>query len=103
MTDISFPTSPTLNQTYSVGSKTWKWNGYAWDLQISSTKFTSSTNPPANPFLGDQWYKTDVDILYEYITDGTSYYWVDTTTSAAAATNTTIDNNTLATFLLAGM
>jgi ABC-type glycerol-3-phosphate transport system permease component len=103
MPDISFPTSPTLNQTYSIGSKTWKWNSYAWDLQISSTKYTASTSPPANPFIGDQWYKSDVDILYEYITDGVSTYWVDTSTQAISATNTAIDNNALATFLLAGM
>jgi hypothetical protein len=30
---LSFPSSPTLNQTYTVGSKTW--NGYAWDLQAT--------------------------------------------------------------------
>jgi hypothetical protein len=29
---ISFPTSPVLNDTYTVGTKTWVYNGYAWDL-----------------------------------------------------------------------
>ena len=33
---LSFPASPTLNQTYTVGYKTWIWNGYAWDLQIAN-------------------------------------------------------------------
>jgi len=32
---LNFPVSPTLNQTHTVGSKTWKWNGYAWDVQIT--------------------------------------------------------------------
>jgi len=36
MAIIIFPSSPTANQTYTVGSKTWIWNGYAWDLQLSS-------------------------------------------------------------------
>jgi hypothetical protein len=36
MAVITFPSSPTTNQTYTVGSKTWIWNGYAWDLQLSS-------------------------------------------------------------------
>jgi hypothetical protein len=30
---INFPSSPTLNQVYTVGTKTWVWNGYAWDIQ----------------------------------------------------------------------
>jgi len=33
---LNFPISPTLNQTHTVGTKTWKWNGYAWDLQLGS-------------------------------------------------------------------
>ena len=28
---IDFPTSPTLNQTYTFGGRTWSWNGSAWD------------------------------------------------------------------------
>jgi hypothetical protein len=28
---IDFPTSPTLNQTYTFGGRTWSWNGFAWD------------------------------------------------------------------------
>lgn len=34
---ISFPSSPTTNQTYTVGTKTWIWNGYAWDLVVANT------------------------------------------------------------------
>jgi hypothetical protein len=34
---ISFPASPTLGQTYSVGTKTWTWNGYAWDIVTANT------------------------------------------------------------------
>jgi len=33
---MNFPTSPTLGQTYTLGSKTWVWNGSAWDLQSAS-------------------------------------------------------------------
>jgi hypothetical protein len=36
---ISFPTSPTVGQTYTYSTSTWQWNGYAWDN-------TSSTSGP---------------------------------------------------------
>jgi hypothetical protein len=28
---LDFPSSPTLNQVYTSGGISWKWNGYAWD------------------------------------------------------------------------
>jgi len=38
---------------------------------------TQSATPPASPYIGDQWYDTSTDTLYQWTTDGTSYYWVD--------------------------
>jgi hypothetical protein len=38
---MNFPISPTLNQTYTLGTKTWVWNGSAWDLQVVSATFNS--------------------------------------------------------------
>jgi hypothetical protein len=32
MSTLNFPTSPSLNDTYSFGTKTWIWNGDAWQL-----------------------------------------------------------------------
>jgi hypothetical protein len=37
MAIINFPTSPALYQTFTLGTKTWIWNGYAWDLQLANT------------------------------------------------------------------
>ena len=28
---MDFPASPSLNQTFTVGNRTWKWNGSAWE------------------------------------------------------------------------
>ena len=36
---LGFPSSPTLNQEYTVGSKTFKWNGTAWGI-VGSTGST---------------------------------------------------------------
>jgi hypothetical protein len=36
MSTLNFPTSPSLNDTYSFGTKTWIWNGAAWQLSTST-------------------------------------------------------------------
>lgn len=33
---INFPSSPSLNQTYTYGNNTWSWNGTAWDNTSSA-------------------------------------------------------------------
>ena len=40
---ISLPLSPALNDTYTYGSKTWKWDGTKW------TTITNYTNAPTGP------------------------------------------------------
>ena len=32
---LDFPPSPSVNNTYSFGGKTWKWNGAAWEVYFS--------------------------------------------------------------------
>ena len=39
---LNFPTSPSLNQTYTVSNKTWRWNGYAWDMQTTTAADSAS-------------------------------------------------------------
>jgi len=51
----------------------------------SGIVYTANIAPPGSSVIGDQWYDTTNDVLYEYITDGTSDYWVDTTSPAFAA------------------
>jgi hypothetical protein len=46
--------------------------------------YTAATSPPVSSKVTDQWYDTSSDVLYEFINDGTSNYWVDTTSPAFA-------------------
>ncbi len=39
---INFPTGPSTNDTYNLGTRTWKWNGEAWELQPLTAGFTGS-------------------------------------------------------------
>jgi len=52
---LNFPTSPSLNQIYTFGSKSWTWNGYGWVLQSLSIGATGPTGPVSsvNGLLGD--------------------------------------------------
>lgn len=54
----------------------------------TSLTYTAGTNPPASGnILGDQWFNTSGNILYEYISDGSASYWVDV---SGATTTTTV-------------
>ena len=79
----------------------------AFTVANAAITFTSSSTPPSSPSAGDQWYNTNNDILYEYINDGTSIYWVDITSSAITTSNVSItasgSADILNPFLLAGM
>jgi len=52
---MNFPANPTLNQTYTYGTRTWKWDGTTWNLQRGATalatvattgSFTDLVNKP---------------------------------------------------------
>jgi hypothetical protein len=44
---IDFPNSPTLNDTFTVGNRTWQWNGTAWELETTSSIVPISEDPIA--------------------------------------------------------
>jgi hypothetical protein len=35
MPAVDFPNSPTLNQVFSSGGKSWRWDGTAWVMVVS--------------------------------------------------------------------
>ena len=57
--------------------------------------FVSSSASPTNPQLGDQWYDTDNDVIYQYIYNGSVHAWVDISTGFINA-NTQATPDTLA-------
>jgi hypothetical protein len=48
--------------------------------------FTANSGVPTTANVGDQWWSTNDDILYEYINDGTSNVWLDISSSAITST-----------------
>lgn len=108
---MSFPTNPSNNSTtivngisytYSSATRSWKRNLSG----VNGISYTATAGtPPASARTGDQWYNISEDILYEYITDGTGFYWVDQSSPAISSTTsliTAIQNNQLSPFLLMG-
>jgi hypothetical protein len=72
-------------------------NGVFWSngsaYSSSAFKYTASTTAPASPNLGDQWYNTSTNILYEYINDGTNTVWVDVSTPVVSAVYSNITSD----------
>jgi len=99
---MSFPISPSngditfvngIKYIYSSVSNSW--------TRISSGKFTASATGPSNAATGDHWYDTNEDILYEWIDDGTNYYWIDISSGLVSGSTTTV--LPFHPFLLSGM
>lgn len=57
----------------------WSANG---NVMASGITYTASSTAPASANKGDQWYNTSSDVLYEYINDGASSYWIDTSSAS---------------------
>lgn len=102
---MGFPNSPSNNQEEIVNGIRYRYNSTltAWiRVPVSGlSKLTSSTTPPSDPSLGDQWYDTNEDVLYEWINDGTSSYWIDIQSGLVNGTTTTVQP--FHPFLLSGM
>ena len=70
----------TADKFYTVNGIYWSSNGAAY-----GAAFTASSAAPSSPSVGSFWYKTTTDVLYEYINDGTTNYWIDIQSPSVAA------------------
>lgn len=43
MADLNFPSNPQVGDTYTIGTRTWVWNGYGWQIQSSITSLDPFT------------------------------------------------------------
>jgi hypothetical protein len=96
---MGWPSSPVNGQTAVVNGITYTYDSArtAWIRSSSTTfnLFTASNIAPTTPSLGDQWYYIATDVLYEYISDGTSNYWVDTDSLGQVGNISNIIDSTL--------
>lgn len=66
--------------------------------------YTAATTPPTTGNIsGDQWYNTSADILYEYVNDGTTSYWIDVQSLGQTGNITTISDATLQGNIIVGL
>ena len=72
VSDITFAGNVTANKVFTTEIR-WAGNNATFNAGVT---YTASTTPVAAK-VSDQWYNTTNDVLYEYITDGVSTYWVD--------------------------
>jgi hypothetical protein len=95
------------NKLYTTNGLYWAGNGVAFSSGGGAgLTYTAGVAPPVSGNIsGDQWYYTSTDVLYEYVNDGTTSYWVDIQSQTIAATTTPPVDTTdiLSPFLLAGM
>jgi hypothetical protein len=80
---IDFPNSPTSNQIYTVGSRSWKWDGTIWAIYSNNPVLYRQDSPPSSPQEGDQWFETDTGRMFVYY--GTAWVELGNATDVAGA------------------
>ncbi len=63
---IDFPNSPSVNDLYTAGGKTWQWNGTYWAAYGTGPVLRTSDTAPVSPNNGDLWYETDTGRFFTY-------------------------------------
>jgi hypothetical protein len=106
---IDFPASPSTDDTHTVGTTTFTYNGTYWARSANTSKFSASDTVPSNPSLGDLWYESDTGkafIYYDNIwaeighaSDGQTFQVSDTAPSTGNAGDMWYESDTGKTFI----
>ncbi len=81
----------TAGKVYTGSGLFWSANGVS---ALSAAGTAAGTSPPGSAKYGDLWYNTSNDVIYQYISDGTSDYWIDISSQTIAAnTQNTLSGN----------
>jgi hypothetical protein len=98
MSAIDFPNSPSVNDTHTVGDRSWKWNGSQWKVVRSTmpgeTGVTGPTGPQGDTVTGPTGAvgNTGADGVTGS-TGATGSNGATGPTGPAAVTNSSIDSN----------
>ena len=81
----------TAGKVYTGSGLFWSANGVS---ALAAAGTSSGPTPSESAKYGDLWYNTTNDVVYQYLTDGTSSYWIDISSQTIAAnTSNTISGN----------
>jgi hypothetical protein len=97
-------TGPSSNQVLKYDGTKWV-NGSApgGGGGGSGITYTAATAPPVSANVADQWYDTVNDVLYEYLDDGTTDYWVDIQSQGQVGNIISVSDATLSGNIVVGV
>lgn len=76
MAAMDFPVPTYIGQQHSNGIVTYQWDGVVWNIVPQPGPMAIGDTPPANPAIGQQWFRTTNCCTYIWYNDGTSSQWV---------------------------
>jgi hypothetical protein len=97
---IDFPDSPDVDDLFTVGDRTWRWTGVAWDtVEEVITGPTGPTGPEGNftvtgptaptgatgPIEGDVWFNSESGRTFVYYDS----FWVESSSAVVGAQGAT--------------
>lgn len=91
MTAIDFPNSPSVNDTFSVGDRTWKWTGVSWDAVVTPVGVaTGGTQGQVLTKVGNTNYVTTWANTVSSVVGGTGLTGGTITTTGTLAVDGTV-------------